>query len=84
MFNSKKRSQKIKEQFDQQLLDLIYDVKADWDHARETQLAVYESDISNELVMQTKLQEQKYLYLFREARRRRVHGQLQRNVAVRQ
>ena len=62
----KKRAQKIKEAYDQQLLDLIYDVKADWDHARETQLAVYESDVDNELVMQTKLQEQKFLLLFRE------------------
>lgn len=80
----KKRAQKIKEAYDQQLLDLIYDVKADWDHARETQLAVYESDVDNELVMQTKLQEQKFLFLFREARRRQVHGQLERNISVKQ
>jgi hypothetical protein len=59
-------------------------VKADWDHAKETQLAVYESDVNTELVMQTKLQEQKFLYLFREARRRRVHGQLERNISVKQ
>ncbi|RRG09188.1 MAG: DUF2508 family protein [Lactobacillus sp.] len=80
----KKRARKVKETYDQQLLDLIYAVKADWDHAKETQLAVYESDVNTELVMQTKLQEQKFLYLFREARRRRVHGQLERNISVKQ
>ncbi|KRM60443.1 hypothetical protein FC26_GL000531 [Paucilactobacillus vaccinostercus DSM 20634] len=80
----KKRARKVKETYDQQLLDLIYAVKADWDHAKETQLAVYESDVNTELVMQTKLQEQKFLYLFREARRRQVHGQLERNISVKQ
>lgn len=80
----KKRIQQVKQNYDQQLLDVIYDVKADWDHARETQKAVYESEVNNELLMQTKLQEQKYMYLYHEAKRRQVHGQLQHNIAVKQ
>ncbi|KIS03268.1 YaaL family protein [Paucilactobacillus wasatchensis] len=76
----KKQTGKLKERYDQQLLQLIYATKASWDHAKETEIAVYESDTNNELEMATKLQEMKYLYLYREARRRQVHGQMQPNV----
>lgn len=76
MFGRKKA--KLKQKYDDELLELIYAAKAAWDHARETQDAVYESNVSSELAQQTKLQEQKYLYLYREAQRRRVHGQMQR------
>lgn len=76
----KKQTGKLKQQYDQQLLQLIYATKASWDHAKETQAAVYESETNNELAMQTKLQENKYLYLYREARRRQVHGQMQPNI----
>lgn len=55
----KKQTGKLKQQYDQQLLQLIYMTKADWDHAKETQAAVYESETDNELAMNTKLQEKK-------------------------
>lgn len=64
----------------QRLLDAIYDTKASWDHAKETERAVYEANVSSELHDRTKLQEQKYLYLYRLAREYRVHGKLNHGV----
>ncbi|CUS26740.1 Uncharacterized protein LACOL_1419 [Paucilactobacillus oligofermentans DSM 15707 = LMG 22743] len=72
MFN--RINKHIKNEYDNQLLELVYSAKASWDHAQETEQAVYESNVTNELEMQTQLQKQKYMYLFREARRREVHG----------
>ncbi|MFZ2353565.1 YaaL family protein [Paucilactobacillus nenjiangensis] len=72
MFN--RVNKRIKAEYDDQLLELVYNAKASWDQAQETEQAVYESNVTNELEMQTLLQKQKYMYLFREARRREVHG----------
>ncbi|MBM6754711.1 MULTISPECIES: YaaL family protein [Lactobacillaceae] len=70
------RHHHIKQETDQDLLQLIYATKASWDHAKETARAVYESQVDTELVERTKLQEQKYLYLYDKARQRHLHGQL--------
>ncbi len=75
-----KRRPKVKAHADQDLLDLIYQTKGSWDHARETARAVYESQVDTELVDRTKLQEQKYLYLYELARKRQLHGQLNEGV----
>ena len=72
MFN--RVNKRIKAEYDDQLLELVYNAKASWDQAQETEQAVYESNVTNELEMQTFLHKQKYMYLFREARRREVHG----------
>ena len=72
MFN--RVNKRIKAEYDDQLLELVYNAKASWDQAQEIEQAVYESNVTNELEMQTLLQKQKYMYLFREARRREVHG----------
>ena len=72
MFN--RVNKRIKAEYDDQLLELVYNAKASWDQAQETGQSVYESNVTNELEMQTLLQKQKYMYLFREARRREVHG----------
>lgn len=61
---------------DQDLVDLIYQTKHSWDHAKETERAVYESNVDSELADRTKLQECKYLYLYKKARQRKVHGEL--------
>lgn len=60
----------------QRLLDLIYATKASWDHAKETERAVYESHVDSELTERTKLQECKYMYLYKKARELKLHGQL--------
>ena len=59
----------------QRLLNAIYDTKASWDHAKETERAVYEANVNSELRDRTKIQEQKYLYLYKIARKYKVHGQ---------
>ncbi|MFB9768309.1 YaaL family protein [Lactiplantibacillus modestisalitolerans] len=72
-----KRSGKIKhpkDVFDQQLLDTLNAAKLDWDRAKQNEQAIYDSNTS-ELVTRTALARAKYLYLYREARRRQVHGQ---------
>ena len=71
-----KRTPDVKQAANADLLALIYATKASWDHAKETAQAVYESQVDTELVERTKLQEQKYLYLYNLARQRHVHGTL--------
>nr|WP_283583335.1 YaaL family protein [Limosilactobacillus difficilis] len=68
--------QQVKKYGDYRLMNLIYDVKASWNHAIETEQAVYEGQTDSELYYRTKLQEKKYLYLYEKARHRRAHGQL--------
>ncbi|MGM9891905.1 YaaL family protein [Limosilactobacillus sp.] len=70
----------VEQERNQRLLDTIYDTKASWDHAQETQVAVYEANISTELRDRTKIQEQKYLYLYKLAKKYHVHGQLNKGV----
>ncbi|MFC6180379.1 YaaL family protein [Lactiplantibacillus daowaiensis] len=72
-----KRRKKIKQAqavYDQQLLTLLDAAKLDWDRAKQNEQAIYDNN-TNELVTQTALARAKYLYLYREARRRQVHGQ---------
>lgn len=76
----KHQRNQVTQKRNQRLLDTIYDVKASWDHAQETQRAVYEANVSSELRDRTKIQEQKYLYLYRLARKYGVHGKLNKGV----
>lgn len=75
LFHRQKQHQ-VQQERDQRLLDLIYETKASWDHAKETERAVYEANASTELRDRTHLQEQKYLYLYKLARQFKVHGHL--------
>lgn len=70
----------VEKKRNQRLLATIYETKASWDHARETERAVYEANVSSELHDRSHLQEQKYLYLYRIARRYHVHGQLNHGI----
>lgn len=78
-----KRRQKIKDPkgtFDQALLTSLNAAKEDWDRAKQNEQAIYDNNTS-ELVIQTALSRAKYLYLYREARRRQVGAtQIQRSV----
>lgn len=76
----RRRKNEVEQERNQRLLDTIYDTKASWDHAQETQRAVYEANVSSELRDRTKIQEQKYLYLYKIARKYRVHGRLNKGV----
>lgn len=66
----------VKKYGDYRLMNTIYDVKASWNHALETEQAVYEGHTDSELYYRAKLQEQKYMYLYEKARKRGAHGQL--------
>lgn len=70
----------VKKMGNYQLMELIYQTKASWDQARETEQAVYEGKVNSELYYRTKLQEKKYMYLYEKARRRGAHGQLNQGV----
>lgn len=78
-----RNKEEVKQERDQRLLDLIYETKDSWDHARETERAVYEANASTELHYRSCLQEQKYLYLYRLARKFKVHGELNQGVIER-
>lgn len=67
----------------QRLLNLVYETKASWDHAKETEEAVYEANASSELHYRTRIQEQKYLYLYQLARQYKVRGELNKGVIQR-
>ncbi|WP_047998951.1 YaaL family protein [Lactiplantibacillus herbarum] len=80
MFKRKRKIKNPKETFDQQLLATLNTAKVDWDRSKQNEQAVYDNN-TNELVVQTTLARAKYLYLYREARYRQVHGQtIQRSV----
>lgn len=80
MFFHRQVQHRIQKERDQRLLDLIYETKASWDHAKETEKAVYEANASTELRDRAHLQEQKYLYLYKLARQFQVHGRLNKGV----
>ncbi|UQS87001.1 YaaL family protein [Nicoliella spurrieriana] len=72
MFGRKNTAQKSKLQYDQDLLDSIDEAKSDWLRAQETQNAI--SEVDDEIIAQTQLARCRYLYLYREARFRKVHN----------
>lgn len=78
-----RRKDRVAQLRNQRLLNVIYDTKASWDHAKETERAVYEANVNSELRDRTKIQEQKYLYLYKIARKYKVHGQLNHGVISR-
>ncbi len=73
IFKQRKKIKQAKAVYDQQLLLLLDAAKVDWDRAKQNEQAIYDNN-TNELVTQTALARAKYLYLYREARRRAVHG----------
>ena len=57
MFFKHRNPHAVEELGNQNLLELIYNVKDSWDHAKETEHAAYEGQVDNELYSRTKLQE---------------------------
>ncbi|KRK57713.1 YaaL family protein [Fructilactobacillus fructivorans] len=60
----------MKQNYDDQLLDTINFLKNDWDQAVQTEQAVSETD--NHLFAQTMLTKQKYMFMYRQARKRNI------------
>lgn len=73
-------SREVEQQRNQRLLEAVYATKASWDHARETERAVYEANVNSELHYRSRIQEQKFLYLYKIARKFKVHGTLNHGV----
>ncbi|PWF99391.1 YaaL family protein [Levilactobacillus bambusae] len=66
------REAKLRREYDDMLIDAIDNVKMEWDQAKQTENAIADHDA--QILAQTLLQRDKYLYLYREARRRHAHG----------
>lgn len=73
-FNQKK----LRKTYDEMLLSEIDIAKQNWDHAKQTQMAVFDAD--DELIAETQLAQAKFRFLYQEARLRQVKGRLQSSV----
>lgn len=79
MFFNRFRRQNVKKEYDQRLLELINSLKEECDHASQTQEAVADSDM--EMEQETALARQKYFFIYREARIRKIkNDQIQPSV----
>ncbi|KRM69455.1 YaaL family protein [Apilactobacillus ozensis] len=67
-----RKKNNFRKQYDEFLLNSIDRAKSNWDHARETEEAISETD--GEITSQTQLARQKYLFLYQEARVRDVRN----------
>ena len=72
----KRPTKEVERERNQRLLEAVDSTKASWDHARETERAVYEANVNSELHYRSRIQEQKFLYLYKIARKFKVHGKL--------
>ncbi|KRN02475.1 hypothetical protein FD13_GL001928 [Levilactobacillus senmaizukei DSM 21775 = NBRC 103853] len=73
MFGRKKRQlPRLKAAYDDDLLSSIDEAKDRWDHAKQTEEAIADAD--NQMIANTALARQTYLFLYREARLRRVRS----------
>ncbi len=70
MFFSLFKKPDVKKEYDERLLDLINQLKEEWDHAQKTQDAVADRD--SEIEAQRALAKRKYFFIYREARIREV------------
>lgn len=71
----KRKKQKLRKKYDELLLNDISQATIGWNHAKQTQAAVFEID--DELIAHTKLAKAKYQLLYKEARYRQVKGKIQ-------
>ena len=69
-----RNKKKLRKEYDEELLYLIDQAKKNWDHARQTEQAVYE------VVAETQLAKAKYQFLYQEAKLRNVRGHIQSSV----
>ena len=68
-----RRKPTLKELGDQAVLDLVYQVRDQWQLAQKTQDNV--RGLDSTLEMESKIQQAKFEFLFRQARQRKVAGE---------
>lgn len=64
------RKQKLRKEFDQRLIDLMTEIKKDWDQQQEILRLSYERD--DELAYRTSLAKAKFIFLLQEAKQRNI------------
>ncbi|GER68511.1 hypothetical protein BpJC7_30040 [Weizmannia acidilactici] len=67
MFSKK---QKLRKEYDALLLDLVTEVKNEW--ARQNAIQNMSFEFNEELYYRTKITEAKYVFLFREVKKRKI------------
>lgn len=68
-------------EYDGMLMDQVDEAKIDWDLAKSSERAMTESNYDGRLIQaHTALARQKFFYYYREARRRKIKGRIQRSV----
>ncbi|MCF6515660.1 DUF2508 family protein [Lactobacillus sp. S2-2] len=65
-----KKSEKLKLQYDEEILEIIDDFKLKWNQAIQTEEAVYEFNES--VHVPTLIAKRKYLFMYKQARKRNV------------
>ncbi|MDH5107813.1 YaaL family protein [Lentilactobacillus kefiri] len=79
MFFNRMKHRNVKKEYDQRLLELINNLKEEWDHTAQTQEAVADSDM--EMEQETTLARRKYFFIYKEARIRKIkNDQIQPSV----
>lgn len=82
IFSKKKKSVVTVEQFNERLVDAIDKAKFNYEKAKMSEDALFESDLDARLIRaQTNLAKQKYFYLLRIARQRQMTGHWQQAFA---
>ncbi|WP_172189019.1 YaaL family protein [Lentilactobacillus kribbianus] len=74
MFLSLFHRYNVKTDYDERLLELVNDLKEDWDHDQQTQRAVADGKVDQDLELETQLAKQKYFFIYQEARIRQVRN----------
>ncbi|WP_252895270.1 YaaL family protein [Fructilactobacillus florum] len=64
------RQKNFKQMYDESLLTSINLLKQDWDQAQQTEQAV--ADVDPQVIAQTELAKQKYEFMYRQSRKRRL------------
>ncbi|MFL2100456.1 YaaL family protein [Mycobacteroides abscessus] len=69
-----KKKYRLRKEYDDSLLLLMKKLREDWEMSKRIERSSIEKD--GQLFAQTKLAEAKYFYLFKEARERKIKGDL--------
>ena len=73
-----KPKERLRKKYNERLFEDINQARLNWDAAKKTQAAVHEKDA--QLEAQTMLARARYEFLFKEARRRHLKGELDATV----
>ncbi len=64
------RKRSVRQEFDERFMTLMYELKEEWEQARELEELV--RDYDEQVIAKRKIAESKYFYMFKEARERNI------------